>query len=126
MDAGAGTANELHIGARTDFHLERFHVGEIDEVRISNPVKNASWIATEYNNQYDPIYGFLRQFASTGNSQWFELADDLAHHVLDIDIYHSKYDKAEYNGGLFWHTDHYLDAETSSHRSYSKLQKNNA
>jgi len=81
---------------------------------------------SHYNNQYDPVYGFLRQYVLTGNTQWFELANDLAHHVLDIDIYHTRYDKDEYNGGLFWHTDHYLDAATSSHRSYSKHQKNDA
>jgi len=81
---------------------------------------------SHYNNQYDPIYGFLRQYALTGDHQWFELADDLASHVKDIDIYHTKHDKDEYNGGLFWHTDHYLDAATSSHRSYSKFQKNDA
>lgn len=81
---------------------------------------------SHYNNQYDPIYGFLRQYALTGNHQWFDLANDLAHHVLDIDIYHTRYDKDEYNGGLFWHTDHYLDAATSSHRSYSKRQKTDA
>ena len=29
-------------------------------------------------------------------------------------------DKDEYNGGLFWHTDHYLDASTATHRTFSK------
>jgi len=81
---------------------------------------------SHYNNQYDPIYGFLRQFALTGNAKWFELADDLAYHITDIDIYHTRHDKDEYNGGLFWHTDHYLDAATSSHRSFSKYQKSDA
>ena len=81
---------------------------------------------SHYNNQYDPIYGFLRQYALTGDYKWFELANDLAHHAVDIDIYHTKHDKNEYNGGLFWHTDHYLDAATSSHRSFSKFQKSNA
>ena len=81
---------------------------------------------SHYNNQYDPIYGFIRQFALTGNHKWFELADDLARHVNDIDIYHSKHDREEYSGGLFWHTDHYLEAATSSHRSYSRHQKSDA
>lgn len=81
---------------------------------------------SHYNNQYDPIYGFLKQFLLTGDARWFELADDLAKHVKDIDIYHTAEDKAEYNGGLFWHTDHYLKAYTSTHRSYSKLQENTA
>ena len=81
---------------------------------------------SHYNNQYDPLYGFLRQFALTADIKWLELANDLANHVTDIDIYHSWGDKSEYNGGLFWHTDHYLDAETSTHRSFSKHQKSNA
>ena len=81
---------------------------------------------SHYNNQYDPLYGFLRQFALTGNPKWMELADDLANHICDIDIYHTKSDKDEYNGGLFWHTDHYLNAETSTHRSFSKFHEHGA
>jgi len=46
--------------------------------------------------------------------------NDLASHIVDIDIYNTDQDRHEYNGGLFWHTDHYLAAETCSHRSYSK------
>ena len=87
--------------------------------------KQEGIFVSHYNNQYDPIYGFLRQFLTTGNTKWFELADDLATHVKDIDIYHTSLDKNEYNGGLFWHTDHYLQAFTSSHRSYSKYQASN-
>jgi hypothetical protein len=44
----------------------------------------------------------------------------LARHVTDVDIYHTDRDKAAYNGGLFWFTDHYLDAATSTHRTYSR------
>ena len=76
---------------------------------------------SHYNNQYDPIYGFARQFALTGDSRWFQLMDDLARHVVDIDIYHTDEDRAEYNNGLFWHTDHYLDAQTATHRTFSRL-----
>lgn len=78
---------------------------------------------SHYNNQYDPLYGFIRRYLETGNPAWFTLANDLAQHVKNIDIYHTSNDKAEYNGGLFWHTDHYIKAYTSSHRSYSKLQE---
>ena len=81
---------------------------------------------SHYNNQYDPLYGFLKQYIVSGNAKWFELADDLAKHVVDIDIYHTTEDKVEYNGGLFWHTDHYLQAYTASHRSYSKHQPSDA
>lgn len=75
---------------------------------------------SHYNNQYDAIYGFARQFALTGDRRWFELMDDLARHVTDIDIYHTEEDRAEYNNGLFWHTDHYLDAHTATHRTFSR------
>ncbi|HET8850036.1 MAG TPA: hypothetical protein VFM78_09125 [Marinobacter sp.] len=76
---------------------------------------------SHYNNQYDAIFGFARQFAKTGDRRWFELMDDLACHVADIDIYHTDEDRAEYNHGLFWHTDHYLDAYTATHRTYSRF-----
>ena len=83
-------------------------------------------LISHYNNQYDPLYGFLRQYLSTENPQWLELANDLADHVKNIDIYHTNEDKCEYNNGLFWHTDHYLPAETASHRTYSRRQIANA
>ncbi|HWR27944.1 MAG TPA: DUF2341 domain-containing protein, partial [Candidatus Thermoplasmatota archaeon] len=54
VDTGGGTTNPLYIGTRIDLEAQRFHVGELDELRISNPVKNTSWIATEYNNQRTP------------------------------------------------------------------------
>ena len=77
---------------------------------------------SHYNNQYDPIYGFARQYISTGDVRWFNLMCALAKHVIDIDIYHTDKDRAEYNGGLFWHTDHYVKAYTSTHRTYSAEQ----
>lgn len=76
---------------------------------------------SHYNNQYDPIYGFARQFALTGDQRWFQLMDDLARHVVDIDIYDTEEDRAEYNHGLFWHTDHYLNAYTATHRTFSRF-----
>ncbi|HWR27515.1 MAG TPA: DUF2341 domain-containing protein, partial [Candidatus Thermoplasmatota archaeon] len=54
VDTGAGTSTPLYIGARTDLEAQRFHIGGLDEVRIMNTRKNASWITTEYNNQHDP------------------------------------------------------------------------
>ncbi|MFX0121958.1 MAG: DUF2341 domain-containing protein, partial [Candidatus Hodarchaeota archaeon] len=35
-----------------DFYTNEFN-GQIDEVRVSNTVRSANWIQTEYNNQYD-------------------------------------------------------------------------
>jgi hypothetical protein len=77
-------------------------------------------VISHYNNQYDLINGTLLQFLRTGDPRWFQLADPLARHVADIDIYHTNEDKAAYNGGLFWFTDHYKDAATCTHRTYSR------
>lgn len=76
-------------------------------------------VISHFNNQYDLLYGLLLNQLRTGDGRWWLLADPLARHVMDIDIYHTRQDKAAYNGGLFWHTDHYLDAATCSHRTFS-------
>ena len=78
-------------------------------------------VISHYNNQYDVILGLLIQHLRTGIRSWFDLADSLSRHVIDIDIYHTEEDKAAYNGGLFWHTDHYRDAAASTHRTYSRV-----
>jgi hypothetical protein len=80
--------------------------------------KGPAPLVSHYNNQYDGIGGFACQFLRTGDMRWWELMDDLAHHVVDIDVYHTDEDRAAYNHGLFWHTCHYTDAGTSTHRSY--------
>ena len=81
-------------------------------------------MASHYNNQYDPLEGFLKQYLSQNNTDLaqhaFSLAQALGEHIYDIDIYKTNRDKDEYNHGLFWHTDHYVEAATSSHRTYSK------
>lgn len=77
---------------------------------------------SHYNNQYDPLFGFLKLWLLTGKCQYKALADNLFEHIINIDIYHTSADKPEYNNGMFWHTDHYVAAETASHRTYSKHQ----
>jgi hypothetical protein len=77
-------------------------------------------LVSHYNNQYDPIAGFARQFLRTADWRWWTLMDDLAAHVTDIDIYHTDGDKAAYNHGLFWHTDHYQDASKATHRTFPR------
>ena len=74
---------------------------------------------SHYNNQYDFIYGSTVHFLRSGDRRWLQLMRDAALHTIDIDIYHTDEDKAAYNHGLFWHTDHYRDAGTSTHRSYT-------
>jgi hypothetical protein len=77
-------------------------------------------LVSHYNNQYDAVAGFAFQFLRSGDDRWWRLMDDLARHVVDIDIYHTAGDKAAYNGGLFWHTCHYIDAGPSTHRAYPR------
>ncbi len=80
-------------------------------------------VVSHYNNQYDVIFGTLLQYVRTGDARWWHLCDPLARHVMDIDIYHTTQDRPAYNGGLFWHTDHYRDAGTATHRAYSRVNK---
>ena len=75
-------------------------------------------LVSHYNNQYDPVAGFVLQFLRTADPRWWTMADELGQHVVDIDIYHTDQDKSAYNGGLFWHTYHYGDADTATHRTY--------
>ncbi len=77
-------------------------------------------VVSHYNNQYDIVHGSAVQFLRTGDARWFDLLDPLARHVMDIDVYHTGLDRPAYAGGLFWHTDHYRDARTATHRCYSR------
>ena len=77
-------------------------------------------LVSHYNNQYDAIAGFLTRFMQTADQRWWSLANDLARHVTDIDLYHTDRDRAAYNGGYFWHTEHYRAAGTATHRAYSR------
>lgn len=75
---------------------------------------------SHYNNQYDCTAGFAYQFLRTGDRRWWTQMLEMADHAWDIDTYHTDKDKLLYNGGLFWHTYHYADADTANHRSYPK------
>ncbi len=75
---------------------------------------------SHYNNQYDFIYGAAVHFLRTGDARWSKLMREAALHTIDIDIYHTDEDKAAYSHGLFWHTDHYRDAGTCTHRTFTK------
>ena len=92
-----------------DVHADHETWGREDETPFSS----------HYNNQYDLLYGFIRAFALSGEPAWHRLARDLADHVLDIDVYDTVEDRPEYNGGLFWHTEHYRPALTCTHRTYA-------
>lgn len=91
-------------------HEERYYPG-------------AAPLISHYNNQYDVLYGSLLQYLWSGDDAWRDIAWPLAHHVVDIDLYNTAEDRDVYNGGLFWHTDHYRDAGMATHRSYSELDR---
>jgi hypothetical protein len=80
-------------------------------------------VVSHYNNQYDGLSGLLLQYIRSGDARWWQLADPLARHLYDIDIYHTDRDRPAYSGGMFWHTDHYRDASTATHRAYSRANK---
>jgi hypothetical protein len=96
------------------------------EIYADHEAVNSSddYFISHYNNQYDLIYSAFRQYISTNDISWYRTMIELAAHVRDIDIYHTDEDRDEYNHGLFWHTDHYVDAATSTHRSFSKEHLN--
>ncbi len=75
-------------------------------------------LISHYNNQYDSVFGFGVHFMRSGDLRWLRLMDELARHVLDIDRYHTQEDKSAFNGGLFWHTDHYIDVGLANHRGH--------
>jgi hypothetical protein len=60
-------------------------------------------LVSHYNNQYDAVAGLIIRFLSTGERRWWTLGDELANHVSDIDLYHTRDDKDAYRGGYFWH-----------------------
>jgi hypothetical protein len=75
---------------------------------------------SHYNNQYDALAGLALQFLRSGDGRWWKRLQELATHVVDIDIYHTTRDRPAYNHGLFWHTCHHTTAGTSTHRSYPR------
>lgn len=95
------------------------HFGDVPADHEQTHFAGSGTVVSHYNNQFDLICGGILQMASSGDPSWISLFDPLARHVMDIDIYHTDEDRAAYNGGLFWHTDHYVDARSSTHRTYS-------
>jgi hypothetical protein len=99
------------------------HFGDLYADHEAVGHQGESPLISHYNNQYDAIYGMVIQYLRSGDVRWYRLMRDLARHVIDIDIYHTQEDRPDYNGGLFWHTDHYAGAATASHRSYSQANR---
>ena len=120
---------EAAIEGPDTFHLKRERIDEYgwrhfgDLYADHEAVGHAGQapLVSHYNNQYDAISGFGRQWLRTGDLRWLELMSDLARHVIDIDVYHTGEDKSAYNRGLFWHTAHHTDAGLATHRTYPRV-----
>lgn len=117
---------ECAIKGRDSFEKKNEKIDEygwrnFGDVYADHEAVNKKGLISHYNNQYDLIYGSVFQFFRTANQKWFALSQNMAKHARDIDIYHTQEDSCVYNGGMFWHTTHYADAFTSTHRSFSKL-----
>ncbi len=129
-DATSRLADYLHDATSGDFSLEARrdsideygwrNFGDVPADHEQTHYAGSKTIVSHYNNQFDMIFGSILQLASTSDLKWFDMLDPLARHVMDIDIYHTNEDRAAFNGGLFWHTDHYVDAHSSTHRTYSR------
>ena len=116
------TTDRFSLTARRDT-IDEYgwrNFGDVPADHEQTHYAGSNTIVSHYNNQFDMIFGGILQFAASGDPAWFDMFDPLARHVMDIDIYHTGTDRAAFNGGLFWHTDHYVDAHSSTHRTYSK------
>lgn len=100
--------------------IDEFGWRNFGELYADHEAVKAPSLVSHYNNQYDAVAGFVTRFMQTADYRWWTLAHDLAVHVADIDLYHTDRDRAAYNGGYFWHTEHYRAAGTATHRAYSK------
>jgi hypothetical protein len=128
LDAGHAELVESAIEGADRFEHKREvideygwrHFGDIYGDHEAVPHDRPTPLVSHYNNQYDPIAGFACQWLRTGDPRWWIAMSELASHVIDIDVYHTVEDKAAYNHGLFWHTYHYGDADTATHRSYPR------
>ncbi len=116
------TSGQFSVAARRakidEFGWRNF--GDIPADHEQAHYAGSNTIISHYNNQFDLIFGAIQNLVITGDPAWFEIFEPMARHIMDIDIYHTNEDRACFNGGLFWHTDHYVDARTATHRTYSK------
>lgn len=123
----AGYVDQIIAGSRSFFARREIideygwrNFGELYADHEAVHHRGTQPFVSHYNNQYDFVYGAFLNFMRTGDVRWRRLMEDAARHHIDVDIYHTQEDKAAYNGGLFWHTDHYKPAATSTHRTYSR------
>jgi len=109
----------LHKREKIDEYGWR-HFGDIygDHEAVYHP--GPAPLISHYNNQYDCVAGFGYQFLRSGDPRWWAQMVACADHTCDIDVYHTDGDKPAYNRGLFWHTYHYADADTGTHRAYPR------
>jgi hypothetical protein len=120
------TSGDCSFAARRDT-IDEYgwrNFGDVPANHEQTHYAGTNTIISHYNNQFDLIYGGILNLLTSGESKWFDLLEPLSRHVMDIDLYHTSEDRGCFNGGLFWHTDHYVDARTATHRTYSRHNTN--
>jgi hypothetical protein len=120
MDEGLNGPRSFFAKRETIDEYGWRHFGEIWADHEERYYDGPEPVISHYNNQYDVVNGSIQQLMRTGDPKWFDLFDPLARHVMDIDIYHTTRDKAAYNHGLFWHTDHYSHVAGATHRCFTR------
>jgi len=118
-EASTGTRN-IESRRNTIDEFGWRHFGEVPADHEQTHYAGKNTIVSHYNNQFDLLYGAILNGIASGDNRWRHVFAPLARHVMDIDIYHTAEDRQNFNGGLFWHTDHEVDARSATHRTYSR------
>jgi hypothetical protein len=101
--------------------------GDIDADHENAYYDGPKPVISHYNSQFDTIWCSGRSCSSpapaTGAGGSCPTRSPVTSPTSTSTIYHTDEDRAAYCGGLFWMTDHYLDAATSTHRTYSRANR---
>ncbi len=76
--------NEFRVGQQVN-NLNEFFTGQIDEIRISDTVRTADWIKTEYNNQNSGSFYSVSAPEKLVTPVYYDLTYTVAEGDTDID-----------------------------------------
>jgi len=118
--AGLSGANGLLTNREKADEYGWRHFGEVYADHEARYYRGDAPHISHYNNQFDLLLGAELQRLCGRSGDWDAIIHPLARHVMDVDVYHTDRDRAPFNGGLFWLTDHYRTAHTCTHRAFSR------
>jgi hypothetical protein len=83
------------------------------------PIDYEGYGVAPLNCKYDNDYGMWLQWARTGDSRWFDLAQAADRHFADVDILHNRHSPRHWGDGIaFGHSYHDEDGFINPHRNY--------